>query len=60
MLNKEICKICINENSNYNWTENDEENWIRKNIWCVKIGVKNIKGNPPKECKYYTEHIVSE
>ena len=63
MLNKDICKICINEANDHwrgKWREKDNDRWKRKTVWCLYVSEISIYQKPPKRCKYYTEHIVSE
>ena len=57
MLNKDICKKCINENDK--WNVKDDNDWDKKQIVvCIHhYHIKTIEA-PPKKCKYKLEHLV--
>lgn len=70
MLNKDICKKCINKQ----WNEDDEKIWKINIIFCAKSctklnllnassalsGYRSINEPPPKQCPYYLEHLLIE
>ncbi len=59
MLNKEICKRCINERHKvYKWNGTDEEKWERGIVICsCVISDINII---PEDCIKYMEQVVLE
>jgi len=75
MLSKEICKKCCNERktcpdwNGMKWRGrsdiekllSDEEHWEQGVVWCV-VACEEIlvKGDPPVECPYYLEQVVSD
>ncbi len=74
MLNREICKHCIDEQSDEKsvcWDEVDDKNWENNDVFCpVKLKKEeegkehwrpaSSAGVPPDWCPYDTEHAVSE
>ena len=64
MLNKEVCKVC-----NRSWDMLDDagfEDWWRygeiycRPVWEKKGKRMSIDSDPPRECPYLTEHVVSQ
>ena len=73
MLNKEICKRCINETNakisiKNAWSSWGNMEWSKRKVWCpnkwmdskdVMDGVISIeRGNPPNSCPYILEHMM--
>ena len=58
MLNKEICKKCINKGK-WKWSSFDDNRWKYRELLCRKIGEVNVNDNPPNDCKYILEHIIT-
>jgi len=59
MLDKEICKICIQKNRAYvRWSSDDENRWKQGFVWCRQgwgeISILNL----PNHCPYALEQIV--
>jgi hypothetical protein len=62
MMNKSVCKRCINDVFKAKWTLKDESLWER-GLVCCEIGsfaVRSIKLKPPEECPYLLEHLVNK
>jgi len=60
MLNKEICKICINNKSPLSpWWTADEKRWNQKEVHC-SIGSVDITKEPSIKCLYRLEHLLKE
>jgi len=70
MLNKKICKKCINSTQEYGWNETnifetgveerirDEELWEKhKAVYCIDETMRQID-IIPTNCPYYLEHIM--
>jgi hypothetical protein len=71
MLNKDICKACVNatpiqdgEDSWISpWVENDDVAWEKGEMSCPVSDVGSttlVNEAPPKECPYHLEHIMSK
>ena len=61
MLNKEICKKCINNKGRiYCWDSSDDAQWDLGFIYCINHGNYCVIDDPHKECKYALEHMVME
>ena len=62
MLNKDVCIKCVNQLSvkHKKWDEEDENRWKIGVLWCVKSYNVLVDENPPENCKYTVEHIVSD
>ncbi len=71
MLNKKICKMCINNYRNIRWNWNDENLWSKRNkIQCPVCLMETQKrignfypvcpndNNSPPWCVYQVEHII--
>ena len=66
MLNKDICKNCINTETRYIpvvWNISDEKRWDEGHIFCpVNIFIHDVKAKtdekPPPWCKFILEHII--
>ena len=63
MLNKEICKKCINEHYRNNpvdqWDNcGDERRWSIGILLCLNAIRYEIKESPPNDCDYILEHMV--
>ena len=68
MLNKSLCQQCNKKRySICGWTYCDESNWKVGKVWCyLNPAIKKkansyfyVKDNPPDECPYLLEHLVS-
>ena len=71
MLNKEVCKKCINEyrfvwgstgdKEYYKWDKIDDACWKELGeVWCSKNGFVNYVNNYPLEkCFYILEQVVN-
>lgn len=65
MLNKDICKKCMNRkiHSSISWDSEDENDWTRETrVLCYGLGFEYypISLPPPEGCPYRFEHAVSE
>jgi hypothetical protein len=76
MLNKDVCKQCINavahknalKNSNLIWCEwgdIDDSDWDKNKVVECRSRIfhayrVDVTQPPPKHCKYALEHIVSD
>ena len=65
MLNKDICKRCINKHCNAanGWNAQDETHWQSEFVICppsVKRANAATTEKPPEHCPYVTEHAVSQ
>ena len=64
MLTKSFCQRCNMERySMSGWNYSDEYNWTQGYVWCHVNSVQNfsyIKNNPPDDCPYVLEHVVSK
>ena len=67
MLNKDICKNCINVMSRRGspflegWTEKDESTWRQVGIVCPAVSaVLEVESKPPYECYYRLEQIMKD
>jgi len=68
MLNKAICKKCINNGDFSSWCDNERSNswdWIDERIWkneeniiCHYGNRQSIKDAPPNKCPYILEHTI--
>ena len=65
MLNRQICIRCITEQFSkkfigYSWNALHEIFWDRyKSVDCSFSGLVNVLEEPPEECPYALEHVVS-
>jgi len=65
MLKKKLCKRCWNS-TDYGWTEHDEICWKKEEAWCPMICleegevVRKITEQPPDECPFLIEHILTK
>ena len=61
MLNKEICKRCINEyatNEDWKWNEKDEMMWDTGVVWCHVVSSYTENNKVHKNCKYFLEQTL--
>lgn len=63
MLNKEVCRKCIEFHSRnlYTWGYEDEYRWELGLIWCyvnTRIKYMSILELPPNNCYFYTEQLI--
>ena len=66
MLNKEICKGCINRRyrTTSSWYEVDEVRWDNGLVHCRIWGLEDhnlytsVYGSPPEKCPWILEHLV--
>jgi hypothetical protein len=68
MLNKQVCKRCINiHDADDKWHEADDERWFdQRRVCCPTIQLGKDTGRastlkaPPDYCPYELEHVVSK
>jgi len=75
MLNKYICKKCINEDGSgiIEWNDcqwcvssgshslSDESHWGKGIVWCIVLNKPiRITGDPPIECLYLLEQVIAD
>jgi len=64
MLVKDICRLCkLKEKESIKRLTDMFEDWwdINKKVICIECNkVMEIDSDPPEECPYLLEHIVSE
>ena len=67
MLNKEVCKRCINEVESKRspamqmmWSDKDEARWLEGRLYCgvVVNSFLPVDGSVPHDCKYILEHLI--
>ena len=70
MLNKNVCKNCINRHCNNSegiWNERRESSWDQEStVFCPTVmysvvyvmGGNDVKSEPPLFCPYRLEHFV--
>ena len=65
MLNKEICRVCVESFMDWKWTDADEQRWDEEWVWCPWRSISpyecgaHIFDDIPEWCPYDTEHVVS-
>ena len=62
MLNKDICKRCVEENFGH-WNRLNENDWNKGRVACphrgkLKQGKRSICNEPPERCAYSLEHML--
>jgi hypothetical protein len=69
MLNKDICKRCINKDAesyksyDLSWMKDDEEWWNIREVFCptgtdAKMAIRFEKAI--EKCPYVLEHVINE
>ena len=60
MLNKEICKKCINDYGTGRFDKYDQKYWKEGFVHCPYLYTLNIENKPPEYCIYILEHLMKE
>ena len=64
MLNKEVCKRCMETHATVGWEPSDEVTWENKGqVHCTFLMhsryIVRVKDTPPEECPFAFEHALA-